>query len=91
MAQNRVRNVPNISRPLGHTRRKMLRAQRQQQMAEMLRQQAFQPEAEPYTFQGFRAQPSAANAIARVLSAYTSKKSGRKSRAIGSKSASSRP
>jgi hypothetical protein len=44
----------------------------------MLQQQAFAPEAEPYTFQGFRAQPSAANAIARVLSAYTAKKVGEK-------------
>lgn len=56
----------------------MLKAQRQRQLAEMLQQQAFAPEAEPYTFQGFRAQPSAANAIARVLSAYTAKKVGEK-------------
>ena len=56
----------------------MLKAQRQRQLAEMLQQQAFAPEAEPYTFQGFRAQPSAANAIARVLSAYTAKKIGEK-------------
>jgi len=77
MAQNRVRNVPTFRAPSAYEE-EMLRAQRQQQMAEMLRQQAFQPEAEPYTFQGFRAQPSAANAIARVLSAYTSKKLGEK-------------
>jgi hypothetical protein len=62
----------------------MLKAQRQRQLAEMLQQQAFAPEAEPYTFQGFRAQPSAANAIARVLSAYTAKKVGEKAEAAES-------
>jgi hypothetical protein len=56
----------------------MMRAQRQQQLAEMLRQQAFTPDEEPYTFQGFRATPSPTNALARVLSAYTSKKLGEK-------------
>ena len=77
MAQNRVRNVPTFRAPSAYEE-EMLRAQRQQQLAEMLRQQAFEPEAEPYTFQGFRAAPSPANAIARVLSAYTSKKLGEK-------------
>ena len=77
MAQNRVRNVPTFRAPSAYEE-EMLRAQRQQQLAEMLRQQAFEPEAEPYTFQGFRATPTPANAIARVLSAYTSKKLGEK-------------
>ena len=80
MAQNRVRNVPTFRAPSAYEE-EMLRAQRQQQLAEMLRQQAFEPEAEPYTFQGFRATPSPANAIARVLSAYTAKKVGEKAEA----------
>jgi len=80
MAQNRVRNVPTFRAPSAYEE-EMLRAQRQQQLAEMLRQQAFEPEAEPYTFQGFRATPTPANAIARVLSAYTAKKVGEKAEA----------
>lgn len=77
MAQSKVRNVPTFRAPTAYEE-EMLKAQRQRQLAEMLQQQAFAPEAEPYTFQGFRAQPSAANAIARVLSAYTAKKIGEK-------------
>jgi hypothetical protein len=56
----------------------MLRAQRQQQLAEVLRQQAFMQEPESPTYQGFRAMPSPTNALARILSAYTSKKVGEK-------------
>lgn len=56
----------------------MLRAQRQQQLAEVLRQQAFMQEPESPTYQGFRAMPSPTNALARILSAYTSKKIGEK-------------
>ena len=77
MAQNKVRTVPTFRAPSAYEE-EMMRAQRQQQLAEMLRQQAFTPDEEPYTFQGFRATPSPANAIARVLSAYTSKKLGEK-------------
>lgn len=77
MAQNKVRTVPTFRAPTAYEE-EMMRAQRQQQLAEMLRQQAFTPDEEPYTFQGFRATPSPANAIARVLSAYTSKKLGEK-------------
>jgi hypothetical protein len=56
----------------------MLRAQRQQQLAEVLRRQAFMQEPESPTYQGFRAMPSPTNALARILSAYTSKKIGEK-------------
>jgi hypothetical protein len=56
----------------------MMRAKRQQQLAEMLQQQAMMPEPEPFTYQGFRAMPSPANALARILSAYTAKKVGEK-------------
>ena len=56
----------------------MMRAKRQQQLAEALRQQAFAPEPEPFTFQGFRAMPSAAGALSRVLQAYAAKKVGEK-------------
>jgi hypothetical protein len=56
----------------------MLRAQRQQQLAEVLRQQAFMQEPESPTYQGFRAMPTPTNALARILSAYTSKKIGEK-------------
>jgi hypothetical protein len=56
----------------------MLRAQRQQQLAEVLRQQAFMREPESPTYQGFRAMPTPTNALARILSAYTSKKVGEK-------------
>ena len=77
MAQNNVRTVPTFRAPTAYEE-EMMRAKRQQQLAEMLRQQAFTPDEEPYTFQGFRATPSPANAIARVLSAYTSKKLGEK-------------
>jgi hypothetical protein len=79
MAQNKPRYVPTFRAPSAYEE-EMLRAQRQQQLAEMLRQQAFTPDEEPYTFQGFRATPSPANAIARVLSAYTSKKLGEKAK-----------
>jgi hypothetical protein len=51
----------------------MLKAQRQQQLAEMLRQQAEAPEQE-YTFQGFRAMPSLAGGLARVLKSYGARK-----------------
>ena len=77
MAKSNVRTVPTFRAPTAYEE-EMMRAQRQQQLAEMLRQQAFTPDEEPYTFQGFRATPSPANAIARVLSAYTSKKLGEK-------------
>lgn len=77
MAQSKVRTVSTFRAPTAYEE-EMMRAQRQQQLAEMLRQQAFTPDEEPYTFQGFRATPSPANAIARVLSAYTSKKLGEK-------------
>ncbi len=77
MAQSKVRTVSTFRAPSAYEE-EMMRAQRQQQLAEMLRQQAFTPDEEPYTFQGFRATPSPANAIARVLSAYTSKKLGEK-------------
>jgi hypothetical protein len=77
MAQNKVRTVSTFRAPSAYEE-EMMRAQRQQQLAEMLRQQAFTPDEEPYTFQGFRATPSPTNALARVLSAYTSKKLGEK-------------
>ena len=77
MAQSKVRIVPTFRAPSAYEE-EMMRAQRQQQLAEMLRQQAFTPDEEPYTFQGFRATPSPTNALARVLSAYTSKKLGEK-------------
>ena len=77
MAQSKVRTVPTFRAPSAYEE-EMMRAQRQQQLAEMLRQQAFTPDEEPYTFQGFRATPSPTNALARVLSAYTSKKLGEK-------------
>lgn len=80
MAQSKVRTVSTFRAPSAYEE-EMMRAQRQQQLAEMLRQQAFTPDEEPYTFQGFRATPSPANAIARVLSAYTSKKLGEKAEA----------
>lgn len=54
------------------------RAERQRKLAEFLQQQAMVPEEEPYTFQGFRAMPSPANALSRVLQAYTAKKVGEK-------------
>lgn len=54
------------------------RAERQRRYAELLQQQAMAPEEEPYTFQGFRAMPSPANALSRVLQAYTAKKVGEK-------------
>ena len=52
------------------------RAERQRRYAELLQQQAMAPEEEPYTFQGFRAMPSPANALSRVLQAYAAKKVG---------------
>lgn len=54
------------------------RAERQRKLAEFLQQQAMAPEEEPYTFQGFRAMPSPANALSRVLQAYAAKKVGEK-------------
>lgn len=51
----------------------MLRAQRQQQLAEMLRQQAEVPDQE-YTFQGIRAMPSIAGGLAKVLKSYSARK-----------------
>lgn len=51
----------------------MLRAKRQQQLAEMLRQQAMAPE-QSFTYEGFRAMPSVAGGLARVLSAYNARK-----------------
>lgn len=84
MAQSKVRTVSTFRAPSAYEE-EMMRAQRQQQLAEMLRQQAFTPDEEPYTFQGFRATPSPANAIARVLSAYTSKKLGEKAEKAESK------
>jgi len=51
----------------------MLRAQRQQQLAEMLRQQAETPDQE-YTFQGIRAMPSIAGGLAKVLKSYSARK-----------------
>ena len=54
------------------------RAERQRRYAELLQQQAMAPEEEPYTFQGFRAMPSPANALSRVLQAYAAKKVGEK-------------
>lgn len=56
----------------------MMRAKRQQQLAEALRQQAFVQDEEPFTFQGFRAMPSPAGALSRVLQAYAAKKVGEK-------------
>jgi hypothetical protein len=84
MAQNKIRTVPTFRAPSAYEE-EMMRAQRQQQLAEMLRQQAFTPDEEPYTFQGFRATPSPTNALARVLSAYTSKKLGEKAEEAESK------
>ena len=49
------------------------RAERQRRYAELLQQQAMEGEQEPFTFQGFRAMPSPANALSRVLQAYGAK------------------
>jgi len=54
------------------------KAERQRRLAEMMQQQAFAPDGETPTYQGFRAQPSIANALSKVLAAYTSKKLGEK-------------
>jgi hypothetical protein len=54
------------------------RFQRQQQLAEMLKQQAMQPDPEPYTYNGIRAQPSWAPQIAKVLSAWIATKAEQK-------------
>ena len=51
----------------------MLKAQRQQQLAEMLRQQAEAPEQE-YSYQGIRAMPSIAGGLAKVLKSYNARK-----------------
>lgn len=50
------------------------RAERQRRYAELLQQQSMEGEQEPFTFQGFRAMPSPANALSRVLQAYGAKK-----------------
>ena len=54
------------------------RFRRQQQLAEMLKQQAMQPDQEPYTYNGIRAQPSWAPQIAKVLSAWMATKAEQK-------------
>lgn len=50
-----------------------LRAERQRRYAELLEQQAMEPEGE-FTYQGIRAMPSPAAALGKLLSAYQSKK-----------------
>ena len=55
-----------------------LKAERQRRLAEIMQSQAFAPESETPTFQGFRAMPSPATALSKVLAAYTSKKLGEK-------------
>lgn len=50
-----------------------LRAERQRRYAELLEQQAMEPESE-FTYQGIRAMPSPAAALGKLLSAYQSKK-----------------
>ena len=72
MAQNKPRYVPTFRAPTAYEE-EMLRAQRQQQLAEMLRQQAEVPDQE-YTFQGFRAMPSIAGGLAKVLKSYGARK-----------------
>ena len=54
------------------------KAERQRRLAEIMQSQAFAPEGETSTYQGFRAMPSAATALSKVLAAYTSKKLGEK-------------
>jgi len=49
------------------------RAEQQRRLAEMLQQQSM-AEEDPYTFQGIRAMPSPAAALAKMLSAYGAKK-----------------
>ena len=61
------------------------RAERQRRYAELLQQQAMEGEQEPFTFQGFRAMPSPANALGRILQAYTAKKVGEKAEASEAK------
>ncbi len=56
--------------PYEHER---LRAERQRRYAELLEQQAMEPEGE-FTYQGIRAMPSPAAALGKLLSAYQSKK-----------------
>ena len=50
-----------------------LRAERQRRYAELLEQQAMEPEGE-FTYQGIRAMPSPAAALGKLLSAYQGKK-----------------
>lgn len=50
-----------------------LRAERQRRYAELLEQQAMEPEGE-FTYQGIRAMPSPAAALGKLLSSYQSKK-----------------
>jgi hypothetical protein len=50
-----------------------LRAERQRRYAELLEQQAMEPEGE-FTYQGIRAMPSPAAALGKLLTAYQSKK-----------------
>ena len=50
-----------------------LRAERQRRYAELLEQQALEPEGE-FTYQGIRAMPSPAAALGKLLSAYQGKK-----------------
>ena len=50
-----------------------LRAERQRRYAELLEQQAMEPESE-FTYQGIRAMPSPAAALGKLLSAYQGKK-----------------
>lgn len=53
------------------------RAEQQRRLAEMLQQQSM-AEEDPYTFQGIRAMPSPAAALAKMLSAYGAKKASEK-------------
>ena len=53
-----------------------LRAERQRRYAELLEQQALAPEDEPFTYQGFRAMPSPAAVLGKMLQAYGAKKAG---------------
>jgi hypothetical protein len=54
-----------------------LRAERQRRYAELLEQQAMEPESE-FTYQGIRAMPSPAAALGKLLKIYGSKKAGEK-------------
>ncbi len=54
-----------------------LRAERQRRYAELLEQQAMEPEGE-FTYQGIRAMPSPAAALGKLLKAYGAKKASEK-------------